>query len=222
MNGKTYWRSPGEGGIAPKIKWADSKNVSQLQWFWKFPQRFNLLGIDTLGYKHNIIFPMNLHIDDMNKPVELHAVLTMSSCTTICILTDFDINLVFNPSEMTVDNDAMLVYAKAMSEVPKDSPLVEGTSTIWDAHKSQLQVIATHQIGWTAPDIIVDGDSDEMQDAEFGIPHIEIEGNQAIATYDVSSWMGTPDLNNQHIRGKHQRQRLHYRIPSHCYQRHSG
>nr|MCC4820297.1 cytochrome C biogenesis protein [Vibrio lentus] len=73
-------------------------------------------------------------------------------------------------------------------------------STIWDAHKSQLQVIATHQIGWTAPDIIVDGDSDEMQDAEFGIPHIEIEGNQAIATYDVSSWMGTPDLNNQHIR----------------------
>ncbi|MCW4443303.1 thioredoxin family protein [Vibrio splendidus] len=99
-----------------------------------------------------------------------------------------------------MNNDAMLVYAKAMSEVPKDSPLVEGTSTIWDAHKSQLQVIATHQIGWTAPDIIVDGDSDEMQDAEFGIPHIEIEGNQAIATYDVSSWMGTPDLNNQHIR----------------------
>ncbi|CDU02790.1 protein-disulfide reductase DsbD family protein [Vibrio coralliirubri] len=197
---KTYWRSPGEGGIAPKIKWADSKNVSQLQWFWKFPQRFNLLGIDTLGYKHNIIFPMNLHIDDMNKPVELNAVLTMSSCTTICILTDFDINLVFNPSEMTVDNDAMLVYAKAMSEVPKDSPLVEGTSTIWDARKSQLQVIATHQIGWTAPDVIVDGDSDEMQDADFGIPHIEIEGNQVIATYDVSSWMGTPDLNNQHIR----------------------
>lgn len=197
---KTYWRSPGEGGIAPKIKWADSKNVSQLQWFWKFPQRFNLLGIDTLGYKHNIIFPMNIHIDDMNKPVELNAVLTMSSCTTICILTDFDINLVFNPSEMTVDNDAMLVYAKAMSEVPKDSPLVEGTSTIWDARKSQLQVIATHQIGWTAPDVIVDGDSDEMQDADFGIPHIEIEGNQVIATYDVSSWMGTPDLNNQHIR----------------------
>ncbi len=197
---KTYWRSPGEGGIAPKMKWAGSKNISQLQWFWKFPQRFNLLGIDTLGYKHNIIFPMNIHIDDMNKPVELHAVLTMSSCTTICILTDFDINLAFNPSDMTVNNDAMLVYAKAMSEVPKDSPLVKGISATWDARKSQLQIIATHQLGWTAPDVIVDGDSDEMQDADFGIPRIEIEGNKAIATYDVSSWMGTPDLNNQNIR----------------------
>ena len=76
---KTYWRSPGEGGIAPSIDWRNSQNLSKVDWQWPYPQKFELLGIETLGYKGDTLFPMTLHIDDMSKPVTIDAVLTLSS-----------------------------------------------------------------------------------------------------------------------------------------------
>src|SRR5690554_5930373 len=36
---KTYWRSPGEGGIAPHADWSASQNIEQVRWDWPAPQR---------------------------------------------------------------------------------------------------------------------------------------------------------------------------------------
>lgn len=196
---KTYWRSPGEGGIAPKMDWDKSQNITDVEWFWTFPERFDLLGIDTLGYKHNAIFPMKIHVEDISKPVNLDAVLTMSSCTEICVLTDFPIQLQFTPDELIPADEATFQFAQTMSKVPKPSPLLSDITASWDQSKSQLQVTATHQLGWQKPDIIVDGDSIQMQDANFSLPHIQIEQNQLVATFDVSSWMETPNLLDEAI-----------------------
>lgn len=191
---KTYWRSPGEGGIAPKMDWDKSQNITDVEWFWTFPERFDLLGIDTLGYKHNAIFPMKIHVEDTSKPVNLDAVLTMSSCTEICVLTDFPIQLQFTPDELIPADEAAFQFAQTMSKVPKPSPLLSDITASWDQSKSQLQVTATHQLGWQKPDVIVDGQSIEMQDANFSLPNIQIEQNKLVATFDVSSWMETPNL----------------------------
>ncbi|YCO01070.1 protein-disulfide reductase DsbD family protein [Vibrio sp. VNB-15] len=196
---KTYWRSPGEGGIAPKMDWDKSQNITDVEWFWTFPERFDLLGIDTLGYKHNAIFPMKIHVEDISKPVNLDAVLTMSSCTEICVLTDFPIKLQFTPNELAPADEVAFQFAQTMSKVPKPSPLLSDITASWDQNRSQLQVTATHQLGWQKPDIIVDGDSIQMQDANFSLPHIQIEQNQLVATFDVSSWMETPNLLDEAI-----------------------
>ncbi len=55
---KTYWRSPGEGGVAPSIDWQNSQNLSKVDWQWPYPKKFELLGIETLGYKGDTLFPM--------------------------------------------------------------------------------------------------------------------------------------------------------------------
>ncbi|MBK4585438.1 protein-disulfide reductase, partial [Enterobacter hormaechei] len=44
---KTYWRSPGEGGVAPAIKWHQPVEAI---WRWPVPQRFDVAGITTQGY----------------------------------------------------------------------------------------------------------------------------------------------------------------------------
>ncbi|HDM7598220.1 TPA: hypothetical protein PZ808_003163, partial [Staphylococcus aureus] len=80
---------------------------------------------ETLGYKGDTVFPMTLHVEDMNKPVTIDAKLTLSSCTTICVLTDYHIQLSFLPSELQVDEDVMFTYAQAVSSVPQASPFVE-------------------------------------------------------------------------------------------------
>ncbi|MUJ25765.1 protein-disulfide reductase DsbD family protein [Aliivibrio fischeri] len=196
---KTYWRSPGEGGIAPSMAWEDSQNIRSIDWYWPYPKRFDLLGIETLGYKGSVIFPMTLHIDDLNKPVTFKADLTLSSCTTICVLTDYPFELTFTPADLTLSKEAMHVYAQGLSQVPKESALISDVKAVWDATKMQLQVTASKKMGWITPDVLVDGPSDEMQDANFSRPKIDVDGNHITATFDVSSWMGTPDLTGENI-----------------------
>lgn len=44
---KTYWRSPGEGGIAPVIAWATP--LESVKWYWPVPQRFDVSGFQLRG-----------------------------------------------------------------------------------------------------------------------------------------------------------------------------
>ena len=196
---KTYWRSPGEGGIAPSMTWDGSKNLSDIVWHWPHPKRFELLGIETLGYKGNVIFPMTLHVNDLDSPVVLDANLTLSSCTTVCVLTDYPFEISFIPSELKLSESAMHTYAQGMSLVPKPSPLIKNVNAIWDEQNSKLQVTVENSMGWTEPDMLIDGTTEEVRDSAFTQPVFEVEGNKLIATFDVTNWMGTPQLDEQTI-----------------------
>lgn len=52
---KTYWHSPGEGGIAPQILWDEP--VGDFQWHWPTPRPFEVAGLNTQGYQEQVRFP---------------------------------------------------------------------------------------------------------------------------------------------------------------------
>ncbi|MGR5282169.1 protein-disulfide reductase DsbD family protein [Photobacterium damselae] len=191
---KTYWRSPGEGGTAPSINWELSSNLNSVDWHWPLPKRYEFLGVETLGYKHDVIFPMTFHLDDMNKPVFLSGKLTMSSCTSICVLTDYELSLDFNPEKLVPSVDAMVLYNKGNSLVPKPSTAVELTQVSYDEAKKIVSIVATNKAGWTNPDVFVDGQSKPVKQTSFLTPKIDVSGEQFIAQVPVSSWFGTPKL----------------------------
>lgn len=194
---KTYWRSPGEGGVAPSIDWSQSNNLTAADWHWPIPKRYEFLGVETLGYKKHIIFPMTLHITDMSAPVFVSGKLTMSSCTSICVLSDYELVLDFRPSELSASPQAMHLYNQGMSQVPKTSPSVTIEQLSWNAQEQEISVVATNLHGWQQPDLFIDGDSQQARDASFLTPDIHINGNQLVAQMKVSSWLGIPDLLNQ-------------------------
>ncbi|WP_211827518.1 protein-disulfide reductase DsbD family protein [Kistimonas asteriae] len=192
---KTYWRSPGEGGIAPEAKWLDSGNLKQVEWLWPLPERFELLGIHALGYKKTVVFPLVFQVEDFDQPVRLLGDFRLSSCTTICVLTDYQLDLSFIPSALTPDPAAAFAVDKALSRVPTlmpDSGIGEVTA-VWDASQQIVRVTAVRSDGWKTPDVIIDG----MEDVIFGVPDIRYQGEQLKATVSVSSWLGDVDLNNQ-------------------------
>ena len=191
---KTYWRSPGEGGVAPSIDWSLSNNLEDVDWHWPMPKRYEFLGVETLGYKHTIIFPMTIHVKDMSKPVFLSGVLTMSSCTNICVLTDYEISLDFNPANLTASEQAMHLYNQGMSHVPTEQPSVEIKALSWDKNKKVLSVVASNTLGWNQPDVFIDGESQNVQDASFLKPNVNVDGNTLTAQMKVSSWFGEPKL----------------------------
>ena len=190
---KTYWRSPGEGGVAPSIKWDKSGNLADVSWDWPAPEAFSLLGLQTFGYKHDVVFPMQLKVKDINQPLKLKGLLTLSSCTNICVLTDYDINLDIDLKTMTADPGAMFAYNKAKVSVPQRKTSAD-INLGWDNAKQQLQVLL-NEGDWQYPQVIIDGEPD----VSFKLKRIETnkdeQGNKQLsAVFDGSSWLGETDV----------------------------
>nr|WP_223296618.1 protein-disulfide reductase DsbD domain-containing protein [Shewanella pealeana] len=190
---KTYWRSPGEGGIAPSIDWSGSSNLNQVDWDWPAPEQFSLLGLQTFGYHHEAAFPMQLQLDDTNKPTHLQGKFTLSSCTNVCVLTDYELNLDIDPTALNADVDAMFAYNKAVSKVPVKLQR-EDVTLGWDVKAQQLQV-EMDDTGWSMPKFIIDGEPDttfkfvrfERYDTDSGQQKLR-------AIFDATSWLGEPEL----------------------------
>ncbi|PSV36271.1 protein-disulfide reductase DsbD [Photobacterium sp. GB-210] len=191
---KTYWRSPGEGGVAPSINWDMSSNVESVDWQWPMPKRYEFLGVETLGYKHDVIFPLSIHVKDMNKPVFLAGKLTMSSCTSICVLTDYELALDFNPEKLSLSTDAMFLYNKGYSQVPKSSQAVTLDTVSYNKDKKAITVVATNKAGWIKPDVLIDGHNKAVKDTSFLAPNVTIKDKTLYAVLPVTSWFGTPKL----------------------------
>lgn len=203
---KTYWRSPGEGGVAPTFTWQEeSKNIKNINWFWPAPQRYPVLGVNTLGYKHQVHLPLTIELQELSKPTLLKGRLTLASCTTICVLSDYDIELSFRLSDLQMDQDVLFSYAQAMGSVPilideekinsgQNSASISALQSYWDQGKQQLVVQITNQFNWHKPDIFVDLQNPKLEGVFFSKPQINVDKKQLTATFDVSSWAGEVNL----------------------------
>jgi len=208
---KTYWRSPGEGGVAPTFDWEpQSSNIQQVDWSWPTPKRYPVLGVDTVGYKDQIHIPIQVTLDDAQKVSQLKGVLTLASCTTICVLTDYDIDLSFDPSNLSIDEDVAFAYAQAVSSVPilvsenaikiqKNNANITQVANSWDQFNQQVIVQVSHQVPWQSPDIFIDSRNPELADVFFSKPAISITDNQMTAIFDASSWGGEVNLTDANV-----------------------
>lgn len=184
---KTYWHSPGEGGIAPQILWDEP--VGDFQWRWPAPRHFEVAGLSTQGYQGEVRFPLSL-----NYPTgqSLKGTLRLSTCSNVCILTDF-------PFTLAVDGQTPagfdFSWAKAISNLPQ--PLPADTRVELGYQHNQLQLRAERAEGWQSPALFIDA----LEGAEFGKPVLEVEDNTLIARVPVSDgWQGdAPDLRGQSL-----------------------
>ncbi|MGY3853360.1 protein-disulfide reductase DsbD family protein [Aeromonas aquatilis] len=184
---KTYWHSPGEGGIAPQILWDEP--VGDFQWRWPAPRHFEVAGLSTQGYQEDVTFPLSLNYPT-GQP--LKGTLRLSTCSNVCILTDFPFTLAVD-GQAPADFD--FAWAKAMSTLPQQLP-AETRVELGYQH-NQLQLRAERAEGWQSPALFIDA----LEGAEFGKPVLEVEGNTLIARVPVSDgWQGdAPDLRGQSL-----------------------
>ncbi|HCT9896777.1 TPA: thioredoxin family protein [Citrobacter koseri] len=183
---KTYWRSPGEGGVAPAIAWKE--NMPAVDWFWPTPSRFDVAGMTTQGYHHRVTFPMAVRGPS---PAMLSGVLTLSTCSNVCLLTDYPFTLKPSAHDPAFAHD----YAQAMGQIPLSRGLTQTLSV--GARPGALVVEATRAGGWSSPALFLDA----VDNADFGKPQLRVEGEKLLATVPVSDgWgEGAPDLRGQTV-----------------------
>ncbi len=95
---KTYWRAPGEAGIPPVIDWAGSQNLSDAMIHFPQPRAFDTNGFRTIGYKDEVILPLELTPGAQGENIVVEGVLEIGVCQDICMPASVQIRAVLPPS----------------------------------------------------------------------------------------------------------------------------
>jgi DsbC/DsbD-like thiol-disulfide interchange protein len=82
---KTYWRAPGQAGIAPGFDWSGSQNLIAATPRWPAPKAFENFGLRSLGYKNELLLPLQLRPRDPGAPIRLDVTVVMGVCSDICL-----------------------------------------------------------------------------------------------------------------------------------------
>jgi DsbC/DsbD-like thiol-disulfide interchange protein len=116
---KTYWRYPGDSGIPPRFDFSKSRNVKSVTVRWPAPQRLADESGTSIGYKHDLIFPLDVVPEDRGKSVTLALAIDYGVCEKICVPVDAKVELTI--SGKPTEHDARIAAADA--RVPKPAAL---------------------------------------------------------------------------------------------------
>lgn len=89
---KTYWRAPGDAGVPPRFNWEGSANVAKATLLWPRPEVYYQNDMRTIGYKHEVIFPVELTPTEANQPMRLSAHISLGVCQDICMPMELALN----------------------------------------------------------------------------------------------------------------------------------
>jgi DsbC/DsbD-like thiol-disulfide interchange protein len=113
---KTYWRFPGDAGIAPTLDFSASRNVAAPEVAFPLPQRHDDGFAITNVYTDRVVLPVTATVSDPTSPVDLAVSIDLGVCETVCIPDHVEARLRVPASQ--TDTLAAKVVADAQKRVP--------------------------------------------------------------------------------------------------------
>lgn len=194
---KTYWRAPGEGGVAPSITWENAEQIHSITWHWPTPKRFWVQGLATQGYQGSVNFPLELTLVSGQPRAVLQATLTIPTCTTVCVLTDFAITLAIEPEKLTPDAERVFLFSQAMSQVPQPLLTARVLAATLTGKAGDILVTAERDEGWQSPVMFIHTDDDTLDEVVFQIATLQHSDKQVRARVNAKHWLALPELSGK-------------------------
>jgi len=113
---KTYWRTPGDAGIAPTIDLGASRNFEAPDVRFPVPHRFDDGYAVTNVYSERVLLPVSAVVPDPTRSVFLVLRIELGVCEVICIPDRVDARLIVPPRED--DPVAAGLLADAAADLP--------------------------------------------------------------------------------------------------------
>ena len=82
---KTYWRSPGDGGLAPELRIERNAQIAAAWMHFPRPEVIFTAGTPNIGYHDHVVFPIELAMPRGLGPMPLSAELSIGVCDEICM-----------------------------------------------------------------------------------------------------------------------------------------
>ncbi|WP_299624932.1 protein-disulfide reductase DsbD domain-containing protein [uncultured Tateyamaria sp.] len=98
---KTYWRAPGDAGIPPHFDWSRARNLSAVSISWPTPHVYEDNGMQSIGYKGQVVIPMYLTPDNPAKPVRLRTKMSLGVCADVCMPHQIDIDTMLDAPDLS-------------------------------------------------------------------------------------------------------------------------
>jgi DsbC/DsbD-like thiol-disulfide interchange protein len=118
----TYWKIPGEAGIAPKPTIGGSTNLRDVLMDFPPPKSFMEGGLKVMGYDNEVIFPLTIVAKDPKKPVFLNLKFDFGVCEKICVPQ----NKVFSQQlDETPNAKDLQLIKRAQALIPRDGETIQ-------------------------------------------------------------------------------------------------
>lgn len=131
---KTYWRVPGDGGIAPQVDLM-LENVGVEKIHYPLPQRFEDEAGMTIGYKQEVVFPISLLPMNNTLPVRLNLKSFFGVCEVVCIPAKFDAEVSFDPAKSDATDQQLISQWQAKVPVLSiEGPVIKATAATENKH----------------------------------------------------------------------------------------
>ena len=157
---KIYWRSPGDAGYPPRVDWQGSQNLKSAEIEWPVPMRFSILGLETLGYKDEVILPLDVTVVEPGKPITLRADVSYLTCAEICVplQAKLSLHLPSGPAEPSPQANILARYAAQVPHSDQRHGLSIGSVSVKPVgDEVMLNVEAKSVSPFAAPDLYVEG-----------------------------------------------------------------
>jgi len=82
---KTYWRYPGDSGVPPRFDFSGSRNLKSAAVRYPAPHRLTDESGTSIGYKGDVVFPLDVTPQDAGQPVVLALKIDYAVCEKICV-----------------------------------------------------------------------------------------------------------------------------------------
>ena len=125
---KTYWRVPGDGGVPPSFDWSGSENVATTTVMMPLPHRFTDENGEGIGYKTEVVFPVDVKPQDPSRPVMLDLKIFYAVCNDICVPVQARVKVGIDASTVSAADKFRLRVARAAVPVETDADRLAVTS----------------------------------------------------------------------------------------------
>ncbi len=139
----TYWRSPGEAGIPPRLSINASSNIEAIKIHWPKPEVYDSNGLRYVGYENEVIFPLEL-TPQGEGDLSLDAFLDIGVCAEICV--PFRAHLISEMEHKTKPNIEIKSYLAKSSTSIEDvhcdiTPIADGLTVA-----AQFPATSSHDV----------------------------------------------------------------------------
>lgn len=189
---KTYWRMPGESGIAPDFDWSKSHNVSDVELRWPAPGRYQDASGETIGYAQRVVFPVTVRPLNPAQPVELALQLHYAVCKDICVPARAELRQVLAP-DSAMSSAGLALIRQFDARVPQSEATgveIERASVEVGSGGYRLAVVLTGEAVDPSTEIFVEN----FDRAYFRAPRLSGRTGEASLFHLPIDDLADPDL----------------------------
>ncbi len=189
---KTYWRSPGRAGVPTELDAKKSRNLEHLRVNWPLPKRFKVSGIETIGYKDEVVLPVIARARDPHRPLDLDIRVRFGVCREICVPLEADHRLTVPPSGRhpvgRTRHAGLIAFYRAQVPPPGPRPdlAVAHISVLLAETPPVLEIVARSERPFARPDAFVEGPGAYV----FGAPAVSVAADRRRAVLRLPVYGG--------------------------------